>query len=173
DMDSIAHLAHKLLQDRARDSPQQQTLPETAPPPYSESDMDSADDEDEEDDDESDDMPVKLTINAAHRIQGSNNLVPTSSTSLTDTTKFTASLLHTVNQINAANSRSAGGSARALRRPLKIDLAINCGLEIIGDRNVVGAVGVKPRATVGGIIAHTTSAADSAAVAGAKRKAED
>ncbi|KAK4636078.1 hypothetical protein CLAFUW4_01939 [Fulvia fulva] len=159
-MDSIAHLTQKLLRERARNN----QLPETAPPPYSESDMEDSDDDDD-DQDEEEAEPVKLTINSAHRIHGSNNLVPTSSTPLADATKFSTLLLHAINQINAANANARDSR----RRPLKVNLTINCGLEIVGDRNVVGAVGVKPKVNVGGNAVPSSVAA----VAGAKRKAED
>jgi hypothetical protein len=163
-MDPIAQLSQKLAAEQVYQSIRQQpTPPETAPPPYTPSDLDS----DSEDEDEADEEPMKLTINAAHRVQGSNNLVPTSATPLADATRFSTLLLTAVNQIN----RTA--EARP-RRGLKVDLTINCGITVVGDRNVIGNVAVKPRTpaqAVAGPSVATCSASSS--VAGAKRKAED
>lgn len=170
-MDQITHLTQKMLAERAR---QQQSPPETAPPPYSAADDDSDADSDDEDDEPW--MPVKLTINAAHSIQGSNNLVPTSPTPLADATKFSTLLLHAVNQINAANCTANANTERAFakpRRSLKVDLTINCGITVIGDRNVIGNVGLKPKSPNGVPPGITTTVNNTATVAGAKRKADD
>lgn len=161
-MDSITHITNKMLAERARQ--QQQTPRESAPPPYSAAD----DDSESEDDEDEPSMPVKLTVNAAHNIQGCNNLVPTSPQPLADATKFSTLLLHAVNQINAANANANCDvtCSRKRRRALKIDLTINCGITIVGDRNVIGHVAMKPRDPA-------TGASSGSAVAGAKRKAED
>lgn len=54
---------------------------------------------------------------------------------------------------------------------MKVDLTINCSLTIVGDRNVVGNVGVRPRQ--GGVSAGAgPGVASQTVVAGAKRKAE-
>lgn len=146
--------------------------PESAPPPYSEHDSDS-DGEDEDDDDEPSSPTMKLTINAGHSIHGTNNLVPTSPSPLADATKFSTLLLHAINQLNNPNLGATAGNARP-RRTLKVDLTINCGITVVGDRNVIGNVGVRPKAPIqnpAGPSAAGTS--DLAAVAGAKRKAED
>lgn len=167
-MESITHLSQKLAAERARNGAQRQPpLPETAPPPYSESEPDS----DEEDDDDSDPAPTKLVINAANNIQGSNNLVPTSPSPLADATRFSTLLLHAVNQINSANATAnqtatLSGQPRQ-RRQLRLDLTINCGTTIVGDRNVVGHVGIRPKAPTASL------PSPAAAVSGAKRKAED
>lgn len=164
-MDSITHLTQKILAERARQ--QQPTPPASeAPPPY------SLDDEmDSDSEEEPAPLPVKLTINAAHTINGSNNLIPTSPAVLQDATKFSTLLLHAVNQINAANTLANSEAAQSskMRRAIHVDLTINCGVTVAGDRNVIGHVGVRPRnqalvATCGG---------EGAVVAGAKRKAEE
>ncbi|KAI6899506.1 hypothetical protein KC318_g19736, partial [Hortaea werneckii] len=138
-------------------------------------------------------------LNAAHNIQGSNNLVPTSPSPLADATRFTTLLLAAVKQLNSAASEPVPPSSRifpaaAKRAPLlNVDLTINCGTTIVGDRNVVGNVSLKPKAPAqafaGPAAAHpTTSTANAAtaaataaaaapgapdhAVAGAKRKAD-
>jgi len=188
-MDPLQHLSQKLLAERVYRSLQQQqpAPPTTAPPPYTPSetnnvdtdtDTDFEDEDEDEDEDEptpssSSSSPIKLTINAAHSIQGSNNLVPTSPTPLADATKFSAVLLAAVKQLNAAAETSTGA-----KRALKVDLTINCGITVIGDRNVVGNVGLKAKTSV-----HVAAAASpidrqsslpaAAAVIGAKRMAED
>lgn len=166
-MDSITHLSQKILAERARQGSQQQrpTPPESAPPPYTPADSDDDSDGDQEDDDSS--PPVKLTINAAHSIQGSNNLVPTSPTPLADATKFGAILLQAVNQINNVTSAPNLQGRRAVR----VDLTINCGITVVGDRNVIGNVGLKPKAAMA--ISGPSTEIESNAVAGAKRKAEE
>lgn len=178
-MDPIEQLCHKLNAERTYQSLRQQpTPPETAPPPYTPSDADSDASDDDDDDNEPatpSSSPLKLTINAAHSIQGNNNLVPTSPTPLADATKFSTILLAAVKQLNCI-ADIAGGSRRA-RRTVKVDLTINCGVTVIGDRNVVGNVGLKPKV---GIPAQATAApgavvgcpSDGAAVVGAKRKAD-
>lgn len=125
------------------------------------SDNDSDSDEEYEDDSEPE-SPLSLTVNAAHSIQGSNNLIPTSPSPLADASKFSSLLLHAVNQLNNASTKS--------RRKLKVDLTINCGITVIGDRNVVGNVGLKarpPPITIAG------PQLGNSAVVGAKRKAEE
>lgn len=169
-MDSITHVTNKMLAELARQQ-QQQTPPESAPPPYTATDEDSESDDDLDDmDDEEDDssIPMKLTVNAAHNIQGCNNLVPTSPHPLADATKFSTLLLHAVNQINAANAAANSDveCSSKRRRPLKIELTVNCGITVVGDRNVIGPVAMKARDT----LASTSS---SSAVAGAKRKADE
>lgn len=156
-MDSITHFTHKLLAERARQQ-QEQKPTEAAPPPYSAADDDS---DDEEDEDEQS-VPTKLTINAAHNIQGCNNLVPTSVSPLADATRFGTILLQAISQINGA--QGAADQASKPRRALKVDLTINCGITIVGDRNVIGNVGLRAKSPAD----NTTPCA-----AGAKRKAED
>ncbi|KXT19036.1 hypothetical protein AC579_8722 [Pseudocercospora musae] len=155
DSSSITHLTQKILAERARQQ-QANPTPDAPPPPYSEED----DDMDSENEDE---LPVKLTLNATTSIKGSNNLVPTSPSILQDATKFSSLLLHAVNQINAAytHANSEAAQSSKMRRHLKVDLTINCGVSVVGDRNVIGNVGLRPK----------NQATD--AVAGAKRKAEE
>jgi hypothetical protein len=138
-------------------------------------------------------VPFKLTINAATSIQGTNNLVPTSPAPLADASRFSTLLFHAIAQINAATDQSpqTGDPQRPPhgrhRRAIKVDLTINCGVTVIGDRNVVGNVGLKPRGLVTAPLPPVPAAnphvaapapapviADPAArtMAGAKRKAE-
>ncbi|KAK0365601.1 hypothetical protein LTR02_006365 [Friedmanniomyces endolithicus] len=121
-MDSIQHICNKLTAERAH---HRQTLSTASlPPPYTPSDtIDAGNDSDSDNsDDEADDTPapnkpttmssspppLTLTINAAHHIQGSNNLVPTSPSILADARNFGALLLAAVQQLNA--SAAEGGS---------------------------------------------------------------
>lgn len=175
-MDSITHLTQKILAERARQGLHQRhdPIPETAPPPYTASEDDLSSDSSDSDDseDEEDTTPVKLTINAANSIHGNNNLIPTSSSPLSDATKFSALLLHAVNRINASAM-----PVEHRRRRVNVDLTINCGVTVVGDRNVVGNVGLKPKSperAIAGSAALSSPKTDERAVvvAGAKRKAE-
>ena len=171
-MDSMTQISQKILAERARHQPQQQHSPppDTAPPPYAPSDSDDDSDSDNEED-SSPSSPIRLTINAAHSIQGSNNLVPTSPTPLADATKFSTILLHAVNQIN--NAFVAPDDLKS-RRSVRVDLTINCGITVIGDRNVIGNVGLKPKAPQNAIDgAGAGDVMRTSVVAGAKRKAEE
>ncbi|KAK4547384.1 hypothetical protein LTR36_001040 [Oleoguttula mirabilis] len=168
-MDPIEQLCHKINTERTYQSLRQQpTPPETAPPPYTPSDDDSDSDDDDEPDTSS---PLKLTINAAHSIQGSNNLVPTSPTPLADATKFSTILLAAVKQLNSVADNAGDGKSR---RAVKIDLTINCGITVIGDRNVIGNVGLKPKSSAQAMAGPGDIMGGQAAnaVTGAKRKAE-
>lgn len=144
-MDSITHLTNKILIDRARQGlpqqPQQDQIPSTAPPPYTASEDNDNSDSDSEDEDE-DPSPLSLTINAATSIQGNNNLVPTSASPLADATKFSALLLHAVKRINDSASSGDGGKGRGR---VNVALTINCGVTVVGDRNVVGSVGLRAK----------------------------
>lgn len=130
------------------------------------------DSDDDDDDPDGETCPVKLVINAAHSIQGSHNIISTSPTPLGDATRFSTLLMHAINQINVVNGNAAGGQS-ASRRPLKVDLTINCGITVVGDRNVVGNVGVRPKTPAGATAPPEASTTSTAAVAGAKRKSEE
>ncbi|KAF2484400.1 hypothetical protein BDY17DRAFT_295569 [Neohortaea acidophila] len=131
-----------------------------------------------DDEDEDDESPLKVTINAEKSINGHGNLVPTTPPGA-DAAKISALLLQTLNQIN--NAATAGQPARAPRRPINVDLTINCGIKIVGDKNVIGHMTLTPKVPSASAVAATGSTASSptavvaeeAAVAGAKkRKAE-
>ena len=136
-MDPFTRTNPKMLAERVR---RHTSPPETAPPPpYSPPESDESD-EDSDDDpyEEPSSLPLKLTIDASNSVQGSNNLVPTSPTQLPDAAKISSLLLHAVNQINQSGHETSGG-----RSPLRVDLTINCGNTIVGDRNVIGNVGLR------------------------------
>lgn len=164
-MEHITHMSQKMLIERARRNSQSRQTFETAPPPYSSSESSDDSDDDEEDESQS---PLKLTINAAHSIQGCNNLVPVSPTPLADASRFSTLLLHSINQMNNAISAEPSTS----RRKLKVDLTINCGITIVGDRNIIGNVGLRPRPSAQ-VVASPAAPLASNAVVGAKRKVEE
>ncbi|KAI7083929.1 hypothetical protein KC356_g7147 [Hortaea werneckii] len=206
-MDPMAQLSQKFNTEQTNQSlhqqlhQQQQPTPDSAPPPYMPSEHDDYEDDSDDDEDNDSDhhhhypppSPLKLTLNAAHNIQGSNNLVPTSPSPLADATRFSTLLLAAVKQLNSvaasepltppsSSSRRSPASKRGA--PLTVDLTINCGVTIVGDRNVVGNVCLKPKAPAqafaGPAAAQTpasnpttaaTSGAADHAVVGAKRKA--
>ena len=150
-MDQVIQIANRMIAQRTHNTTQIQA-PEVDPPPYAASDASDSDDE------EANEPATKITINAASSIRGNNNLVPTAPTLLADATQFSTLLLHAVNQINNAAAASPG-------RP--VELTINCGFTVIGDRNVVGAVGMRPK---GGPESPTDGGG---VTVGAKRKAEE
>ncbi|KAK3708920.1 hypothetical protein LTR37_011250 [Vermiconidia calcicola] len=168
-MDPVTQMTNMVLAERTRrESQQQQTPPITPddaapPPPYTDSDSGS-----ESDDEVEPESPLSLTINAAHSIQGCNNLVPTSPTPLADATKFSTILLHAIKQLNNAAEPSPSG-----RRRLKVDLTINCGITVVGHRNVIGSVGLKPKAAAAVVAGPGAATGSNNTVAGAKRKADD
>ena len=165
-MDPVTQITQKILAERARQLPQIHPPPEADPPPYTPSDDDEDMDSDTDSDADAPSCPLKLTINAAHSIRGSNNLVPTSPAPLADATKFSTLLLHSINQINNAQVKS--------RRALRVDLTINCGITVIGDRNVIGPVGLKPKGgTSTNVIEGAVPALRANTVVGAKRKADE
>lgn len=165
-MDTLTQLNNKIMAERTRQPPTVHEPIDTAPPPpYT-----NADDSDSDSDSSEDEEPMKLIINANNSVHGSNNLVPTSQSTLADATKFSAILLNTIAQLNnAANDQTS------LSRRLHVDLTINCGITVVGNRNVVGNIGLKPKAptlTPNGFTAATDLTFENV-VAGAKRKAED
>ncbi|EMD01212.1 hypothetical protein BAUCODRAFT_21143 [Baudoinia panamericana UAMH 10762] len=144
-MAPLEQLYAKFEAERTHQSLRQQqhpTPPFSAPPPYTASDEDS-DTDFESDSSGETTSPFKLTINAAHSIQGSNNIVPTSSTLTLDATKLSTILVAALTQLNGIATSAETNSTRA--RALKVELTVNCGVTVIGDRNVVGHMGVKPR----------------------------
>ena len=172
-MDTITHLTNKIMAERAHQPVVHQAIDTAPPPPYTESNSDTDDDSDDDDEEE----PMKLVINANHTVHGSNNLVPTSSSILADATKFSTILLSAVTQLN--NAVAAANAQTGQPHCLRVDLTINCGIAVVGDRNVIGNIGLKPKAPTlrpNGITPSTaddTAMGAESAVVGAKRKAND
>lgn len=167
--------------------------PELAPPPYTDSRSFSppaSDGADSCHEDDSDDhtarpvpKPMRVTINAAHQVQGSCNLLPINPTGAHDAARIGAALAHTLEQIQ--NSRHRGRSRRR-ESILHLDLTINCGITVVGHRNVIGPVTLKERSVeaaattpqasatatvVGTGYATAGSSREPSSSAGAKRKA--
>lgn len=164
-MDPLTHLTQKLLAERARQPrtplATDQIPPTAPPPPYTTAASDASDTDSEAASDDADNPPpsVTLTLHAGTSIHGAGNLVPPAPAApLADATKFSALLLHAVDRINAAR-RPDGGR-------VNVALTIHCGVQIVGDRNVVGCVGVKARTPERGM-------GEGVVVAGAKRKADE
>jgi len=144
----------------------EQAMDTAPPPPYTDTDSDAGDYEQQQ-------PHHKLTINAEHKITGQGNLVPLNPSALADATKFSAILLSAIARLNAAaNADGDGGQTRQLC----VDLTINCGVTVMGSRNVVGNIGLKRKAPVpmpdGSKAAEVVLGAEGA-VGGAKRKADD
>ncbi|CZT22865.1 uncharacterized protein RCC_08571 [Ramularia collo-cygni] len=155
------------------------------PPPYEET-LDSDNDSDDEEDVEPGNerlanQPLTLTINTASSIHGCNNLVQTPPPPFAEITKLSTSLLQVIHHITAPDisaSATTTSTTQAVKRPraLKVDLTINCGITVIGDRNVIGGIGLRQKGSPAvapepGFTAEA-SVVD-AASGGAKRKAED
>jgi hypothetical protein len=140
------------------------------PPPYTDADDEGNGDSDSDSDSDPQDIwerPQKLTINAGRTITGVGNLVsPSSLTELAEANAFGTTLLAVISQLK--NSASAGGRGRRLN----VDLTINCGIMIVGHKNVVG---IPMRRNAEGKFTPSAPEATGveAAVGGAKRKAED
>jgi hypothetical protein len=175
-MSPTTHITNKTMADSTRQpastfiqqiqqADQVMEMDTAPPPPYTDADSDSEDY----------DQQHKLTINAEHKITGQGNLVPINTSVLADATKFSAILLNAIAQLNSAANADGDGQTR----PLCVDLTINCGVHVIGSRNVVGNIGMKRKAPIQMPESSTATAAEKAnlgaesAVGGAKRKAED
>lgn len=165
-MDGLLHATRKILIERARATTQQDpdSIPDTAPPAYSAIapsthpvaadpyDSEDDDDDDEDDDSTEDPSPVTVTLDATTSVQGQNNLVATGA-ALADATRFSALLLAAVQSLNAraeeearlaalappaSSAAGAGATPRAIRPILRVNLVLNCGINVVGDKNVVG-----------------------------------
>lgn len=144
---------------------EEQAMDTAPPPPYTDTDSDAGDYEQQQ-------PQHKLTINAEHKITGQGNLVPLNPSALADATKFSAILLSAIARLNSAASADGDGQ----KRQLCVDLTINCGVTVMGSRNVVGNIGVKRKAPIpmpDGSKAAEVVLGSEGAVGGAKRKADD
>jgi hypothetical protein len=181
----IQQITNKTMADRTRQpvsafiqqiQQAEQAMDNAPPPPYTDADSDAEDYEPQQ----QQQPQHKLTINADHKITGQGNLVSVNPSILADATKFSAILLKVIAQLNSAavvNANREGDGQT--RRPLCVDLTINCGVHVIGSRNVVGNIGLKRKAPVPMPEGSSTAAemvnigAEGAAVVGgAKRKAD-
>jgi hypothetical protein len=136
---------------------------EALPPPY------TPPTDDLYDDDEPALPTTNIIIHAPTVIHGSNNVV---SVSPIDTTRLAAIILASLNQRNQA--------ALVTGRQTNINFNFNCGMNIVGDKNLVGNVALRNRAVLpAGASQSSTKAAASGVedVAGTvmlgKRKASE
>jgi len=128
------HSCHKIMLERAsaEDSEHHpQSLSDNPPPAYTAEDnlIDSEDEHEDEDP-----SPVTLVLNADTKVHGTGNMIAT--TPLSDATRLSALLLAAVQSLNGAKTSAIeSGSATPI---LQVNLTINCGVTVIGDKNVVG-----------------------------------
>jgi hypothetical protein len=158
------------LQPATHHDEEEEALNTAPPPPYTDADDEGNGDSDSDSDSDLRDIwerPQRLTINAGRCIKGVGNLVsPASLTELAEAKSFSMTLLAAIVQLS--NGASAGGR----RRRLNVDLTINCGVTIVGHRNLVG-IPMKRNAEGKFTPSVPESKVVEAAVAGAKRKADD
>lgn len=108
-----------------------QSLSDIPPPAYTAEDnlIDSEDDYEDEDP-----SPINLILNADTKVHGTGNMIATSP--LSDATRLSALLLAAVQSLNASKtSTTESGSSTPM---LQVNLTINCGITVIGDKNVIG-----------------------------------
>ncbi|QIX02192.1 hypothetical protein AMS68_007709 [Peltaster fructicola] len=131
---SITNGSKDYISPQAVNNNEQQPPP---PPPYNESDYDF----NYESDCEGSTPDVQLSINANQVVRGSHNLIPINDIPMAHATRISAMLLSAFTQ----NSKVDSQNVLAPGRPLKVHLNINCGIHIIGDRNVIGNIGITPK----------------------------
>jgi len=167
-MNSLPHALQKILIERAISSPlptPTQSPTTDAPPAYT-ARPDTNPNEEEDEDETEDPDPVSLVLNAATTVRGSDNIVSLLSTPLADATRFSTLLLAAVQRLNAAAEEEASIAGKC-RPILKVNLTINAGLNVLGNRNVVGNAPVKRPVPQG------TSVSTEITVIGKKRSAEE
>jgi hypothetical protein len=170
-MSTSNNVTTKTMADGTRQPAIEEAINTAPPPPYTDADSDISP-EDYNMFHNMAERPHKLTINADTKVHGSGNLVPINNTSiLADASKFSALLLKAIAQLNAA--ASANADADGVTPRLCVDLTINCGVSVVGSRNVVGNIGIKRKATVPAAGAEVMVLGKDEAVGGAKREADD
>jgi hypothetical protein len=133
-MDSLVHSCHKIMLERAsaedgEHHPQQ--LSDLPPPAYTAEDNLTDSEDGDEDEDPS---PVTLVLNADTKVHGTGNMIATPP--LADATRLSALLLAAVQSLNAA--KTSGAESGSTIPMLQVNLTINCGITVIGDKNVIG-----------------------------------
>jgi len=173
---SILHTYTKLVAE-GRINSTNAAVPECLPPPYTPADDSASDADSDTEEEETDDLHLK--INASTTIHGSNNLV---SIPQLDSARLSAILVSALRQhAGQSQTMKSDGSMRAT----KVNVEINCGISITGDRNVVGNVPISLRRRQGenvtcpassampvAPIAEAVMAATAGASTGAKRRAD-
>jgi hypothetical protein len=131
-MDSLMHSCQKIMLERASAEEGEhhpQELSDIPPPAYTAGD--NLSDSEGEDEDPS---PVTLVLNADTKVHGTGNMIATPP--LADATRLSTLLLAAVQSLNAAKGNAPeSGSPTPV---LQVHLTINCGITVIGDKNVVG-----------------------------------
>lgn len=129
------HSCHKIMLERASaeqdDEHHSQQLSDTPPPAYfaEETLIDFEDEEENEDP-----SPVTLILNADTKVHGTGNMIATPP--LADATRLSTLLLAAVQSLNAAKTSA---TESGLPTPtLEVNLTINCGITVVGDKNVIG-----------------------------------
>ncbi|KAG9574421.1 hypothetical protein KCU77_g13998, partial [Aureobasidium melanogenum] len=134
-MDSLMHSCHKIMLERAsaeEDSEHHpQKLSDIPPPAYSAEETLSDLEDEEEDEDPS---PVTLIHNADTKVHGTGNMIATPP--LADATRLSTLLLAAVQSLNAAKTSASESGSRT--PVLQVNLTINCGITVVGDKNVIG-----------------------------------
>lgn len=105
------------------------TATEVLPPPYTPPVEDMFGDDGEEE--ESTVPTTNITINAPTSVHGSHNVVSLSSM---DPSRLTAILMSALNQ-----------KLQQTEQQNNYNIQLNCGITVMGDRNVIGNVGVRSR----------------------------
>jgi hypothetical protein len=109
------------------------TETEMLPPPYTPPPSGFYDDEEEEEF-----APTtNITIHAPISIHGSHNVI---SGPMMDPTRLAGLLISSLNQKYTVTSS----------RQSNITIQINCGMNVVGERNIVGNVGLRPRTVLSG-----------------------
>ncbi|KAI5206578.1 hypothetical protein AUEXF2481DRAFT_8635 [Aureobasidium subglaciale EXF-2481] len=133
-MDSLMHSCHKIMLERASTEDGEhhaQDISDHPPPAYSAED--SLTDSEDEDEDE-DPSPITLVLNTDTKVQGTGNMI--ASPPLADATRLSALLLAAVQSLNAAKTSATQSDSPT--PTLHVNLTINCGITVIGDRNIIG-----------------------------------
>ena len=108
-----------------------QQLPDTAPPAYTaEPPEDNMSDFEAEDDP----SPISLTFKAGTQIEGTGNMIATPP--LADATRLSTLLLAAVQRLNTVKTEATETGSQP--PVLHVNLTINCGITVNGDRNVIG-----------------------------------
>lgn len=95
--------------------------------------------------DSEDPAPITLSLNADTQVHGAGNMIATPP--LADATRLSTLLLTAVQSLNAAETDATDFTSRT--PVLHVNLTINCGITVHGDRNVIGyrTQGVLPTAS--------------------------
>ena len=108
-----------------------QQIPDTAPPAYT---AEPPEDNISDFGDEDDPSPISLTLNAGTQVEGAGNMIATPP--LADATRLSTLLLAAVQRLNSVKTEATETGSHP--PVLHVNLTINCGITVNGDRNVIG-----------------------------------